>query len=200
MTEHEVRCAVDECLEAACESAIRGQDDARIAEALLEHREQRFRLSYPLGNWRQVQPGLSMDDEYDMDFDEPHEADEGDSLPDDETVGSTEIEENNDRLSRYVDRIKAIATAVGPIVAQERGEFLGLKNANQRQDWLEYFTNALYENQDFGQLSLDIMDVLTDRFGLTEAGEFERSATGLAYDLALRRRRPRVIPAASPLV
>lgn len=178
MTEHEVRCAVDECLEAACESVIRGQDDTRIAESLLEHREQRFRLSYPLGNWGQAQPGLSIDDEYDMDFDEPDEANEEDSLPDDETVGSTEIAENNDRLSRYVDRIKAIATAVGPIVAKERGEFLGLKNANQRQDWLEYFTNALYEDQDFGQLSLDIMDVLTDRFDLTEAGDFERSATG----------------------
>ena len=56
--------------------------------------------------------------------------------------------------------------------------FLALKNANQRQDWLEYFTNALYENQDFGQLSLDIMDVLAERFELTVAGDFERSATG----------------------
>ena len=178
MTEHEVRCAVDECLEAACESVIRGHDDTRIAEALLEHREQRFRLSYPLGNWGQAQQGLSIDYEYDMDFDEPDEANEEDSLPDDETVGSTEIAENNDRLSRYVDRIKAIATAVGHKVEKERGDFLGLKNANQRQDWLEYFTNALYEDQDFGQLSLDIMDVLTDRFDLTEAGDFERSATG----------------------
>ena len=178
MTEHEVRCAVDECLEAACESVIRGHDSTRIAEALLEHREQRFRLSYPLGNWEQAQPGLSMDDEYDMDFDEPDEADEEDSLPDDETVGSPEIAENNGRLSSYVDRIKAIATAVGLKVAKERGDFLGLKNANQRQDWLEFFINALYEDQDFGQLSLDIMDVLTDRFDLTEAGHFERSATG----------------------
>ena len=178
MTEHEVRCAVDECLEAACESVVRGHDDTRIAEALLEHREQRFRLSYPLGNWGQAQPGLSIDDEYDMDFDEPDEAYEDDSLPDDETVGSTEIAENNDRLSRYVDRIKTIATAVGHKVAKERDVFLGLKNANQRQDWLEYFTNALYEDQDFGQLSLDIMGVLTDRFDLTEVGDFERSATG----------------------
>ena len=58
---------------------------------------------------------------------------------------------------------------MGLNVAQERGNFLGLKNANQRQDWLEYFTNALYENQDFGQLSLDIMDVLAERFELTVA-------------------------------
>lgn len=178
MTEHEVRCAVDECLEAACESVIRGHDDTRIAEALLEHREQRFRLSYPLGNWKQAQPGFSIDDEYDMDFEEPDEAYEDESLPDDETVGGIEIAANNDRLSRYVHRIRAIATAVGDKVAKEHGGFLGLKNANQRQDWLEYFNNALYEDQDFGQLSLDIMDVLTDRFDLTEAGDFECSVTG----------------------
>ena len=41
--EHEVRCAVDECLEDACVAVIRGQDDAGVAGALLEHREQRFR-------------------------------------------------------------------------------------------------------------------------------------------------------------
>ena len=90
MTEHEIRCAVDECLEAASESVIRGHDDTRIAEALLEHREQRFRLSYPLGNWQQAQPGLLIDDEYDMDFDEPDETSEENSLPDDETVGGAE--------------------------------------------------------------------------------------------------------------
>ena len=178
MTEHEVRCAIDECLEAACESVIRGHEDTRIAEALLEHREQRFRLSYPLGNWQQAQPGLLIDDKYDRDFDEPDQASGEDSLPDDETVGGAEIAENNDRLNGYVDRIKEIATAVGLKVAQERGDFLGLKNANQRQDWLEYFINALYENQDFGQLSLDILDVLAERFELTVEGDFERSATG----------------------
>ena len=38
MTEHQVRCAVDECLEDACSAVIRGQDDAGVAGALLEHR------------------------------------------------------------------------------------------------------------------------------------------------------------------
>ena len=56
MTEHEVRCAVDECLEEACADVVRGSDDRGIAGALLEHREQRFRLSYILGTWQQVAP------------------------------------------------------------------------------------------------------------------------------------------------
>ena len=178
MTEHEVRCSIDECLEAACESVIRGHDDTRIAETLLEHREQRFRLSYPLGNWQQEEPGETIDDDYDVDFDDPEEPAGEDTLSTGETVASNEIAENNARLSNYVKRIKAIAMSVGGRVARERGDFTELKNANQRQDWLEYFTNALYESRDFGQLSLDIMDVLAERFELITAGGFDRSATG----------------------
>ena len=52
MPEHEVRAHIDECLEEACLEAIQGKPDAKIAAALLEHREQRFRLSYILGAWR----------------------------------------------------------------------------------------------------------------------------------------------------
>ena len=113
-----------------------------------------------------------------MDFDDPEETSDTDLLSDDETVASTEVAENNVRIIEYVSHIKDIARSVGDRVAHERGDFLGLKNANQRQEWLEYFTNALYESQDFGQLSLDIMDVLADRFELIMAGKFEYSATG----------------------
>ena len=101
MTEHEVRCAVDECLEAACEAVVRGQSDARIAEALLEHREQRFRLSYPLGTWQQEQPEQATDneyEEYEMDFGDPDEASEGEVLGEGEVVGSSEMTTNNTRL------------------------------------------------------------------------------------------------------
>src|SRR5690349_17689807 len=49
MSEFEVRAHIDECVEAACLAAIEGQDDTKVAAALLTHREQRFRLSYVLG-------------------------------------------------------------------------------------------------------------------------------------------------------
>jgi hypothetical protein len=49
MSEFEVRAHIDECVEAACLAVIDGQPDAKIAGALLTHREQRFRLSYVLG-------------------------------------------------------------------------------------------------------------------------------------------------------
>ncbi len=48
-THDEVLGNVQECLDSACEAVVRGSDDAGIAGALLEHPEQRFRLSYLIG-------------------------------------------------------------------------------------------------------------------------------------------------------
>ena len=178
MTEHEVRCAVDECLEEACISVIRERDDTGIASALLEHREQRFRLSYLLGAWQQEQPGQDTDDQYAMDYEYEYEESEVETLADDEIVDGTDITGNNERLREYVARIKKVAAAVREQMVKERGEFQDMGNANHRQDWLEGFTDALYEYQDFAQISLDIMDTISERFALIEMGAFERSGTG----------------------
>ena len=175
MTEHEVRCSVDECLEEACIGVIRGDNDTRVAEALLEHPEQRFRLSYPLGGWQQELPGQKSDNQFDMDFEDE---DAVDSLAEEEIVSSLEITSNQERLNGYVDRIREIAIAVRQPVAQTQGDFQEMENANKRQDWLEAFSDALYESPDFAQISLDIMDVIEERFDMVEAGDFERSSTG----------------------
>ncbi len=169
MTEHEVRCAVDECLEDACFGVIRGDDDAAVAGKLLEHREQRFRLSYVLGDWQQSQPGQNAVP--DMDFMFEGEVPETETLADDEIVGGTELESNNESLGDYVGRIKGLAAAVREEIATYRGDYPAIgdaSKANQRQDWQEDFTNALYENEDFASLSLDIMDAIEKRFTLFE--------------------------------
>ena len=177
MSEHQVRYAVDECLEEACASVIRGQDDTGVAEALLEHREQRFRLSYILGAWRQELPTQDEDDQYEMDFAFDDAASETETLSDNEIVASTELVDNNRRLQGYVDSIRKIATEVGQQIAEEHDDFRDMTNANQRQDWLEAFTDRLYESDNFGRLSLDIIDAVAERFASFPAGDFERSAT-----------------------
>ena len=175
MAEHEVRCAIDECLEDACISVIQGRDDTGIAASLLEHREQRFRLSYILGSWQQEQPNEEEDAQYEMDY-EFGESD-SDTLDDDEVVDGSELSDNIALLVEYVDRIKRVAVAVQEDIAKEHGDFQEMTNANFRQGWLENFTDALYRNDSFAQLSFDIMDAVRDRFTLIEAGEFQRDAT-----------------------
>ena len=178
MTEHEIRCAVDECLEEACADVIQRRDDTEIADALLEHPEQRFRLSYPLGSWRQEPPQQKTDGQPQMDYEYEDEVPEVDTLTDDEIVDGAELTRNNERLGEYVVRIREVARAVREAMAPEHGDFQDMDNANRREEWLEDFSDALYENQDFARLSLDIMDAIAERFDLVETGEFERSSTG----------------------
>ena len=179
MTEHEVRCAVDECLEDACFSVIRGAEDGVIAGELLEHREQRFRLSYILGAWQQKHPNQGT--VQNMDFMFTDETTEVEALSDDEIVGNDEVADNNKRLVEYVGRIRTVAAEVRKEISARRGDFSDMGNANQRSEWREDFTDVLYNNQGFGRLSLDIMDAIVERFALFEeggAGDFEREATG----------------------
>ena len=173
MTEHEVRGDIEECLEEACVSAIDNASDKDIAAALLEHREQRFRLSYILGSWQQEQPEQE-DDEYEMGEEETEAA----TLAEDEIVAGTELTENKDRLSEYIVRIKEVAAAVQKQTAEKLGDFKGIDNPNKRQDWLEDFRDVLYENQDFTRLSLDIMEAVQHRFNLIEEGIFDSGKTG----------------------
>ena len=177
MTEHEVRCAVTECLEQACADVVRGHDDAGVAGSLLEHREQRFRLSYILGTWQQAQPSGETDAQYEMQYEYGDEASETDTLSDDEIVAGSELAVNNERLGDYVARIRKIGMAVQEQKAAVHGAYGDLANATQRQVWLEDFTDGLYENPDFSPLSWDIMDRIAERFDLVQSRDYELSET-----------------------
>ncbi len=173
LTEHEVRGDIEECLEKACTSAISNASDKDIADALLEHREQRFRLSYILGSWQQEQPEQE-DDEYEMGDEETEAA----TLAKDEIVAGSELTENKDRLSEYVDLIKEVAAAVQKQTAQKHGDLEDIDNSNKRQEWLEDFRTVVNEDQGLTQLSLDIMEAIQSRFNLIEEGIFDKGKTG----------------------
>lgn len=181
MTEHETRCAVDECLQEACFETVRERDDTEIANALLEHKEQRFRLSYLLGAWRTEAPTEKSDNQHDFDYE--YECDDGDAresepLSESEEIGADESTKNNTQLNAYIVRIKTISQATRDKTTAIHGDFRDMRNANQRETWREAFLDNLYQSRDFARLSLDIMDVITERFSLIESGIFERGATG----------------------
>ena len=131
MNEYEVRAAVDECLEEACSIAIQGGDDEGIASALLEHPEQRFRLSYPLGTWQQESPNHEMDSLFE------DEEDPAVTLPDDEVVASAELTKNNEHLREYVLRIREVSTEVQELIATSSGNYHDMDSATRREAWIE---------------------------------------------------------------
>ncbi|MGO8068340.1 hypothetical protein AB9E28_22795 [Rhizobium leguminosarum] len=172
MPEHEVRAHVDECLEEASLEAIQGKSDAKIAAALLEHREQRFRLSYILGAWNGG--GVSNDDD-DFSFDDEPVADA--ALDELESVTREEAEEYQERLRSYVTKIKQLSLETGKAFEADLGKLSEQKTADDRATWLELFGIEAFKNPEFSGLALDIMDEVSDRFERIHVGHTEHTAT-----------------------
>jgi len=169
MSEFEVRAHIDECLEAACLAAIDGQSDAKIAAALLTHREQRFRLSYVLGELSaQVN-----EDQGDFTFDETEsEAEIEDAVSDDDRTA------NASRLSDYVARIKTIAAAIKEKTATDFEPFDNQKSPDDKAAWLELFSDGLFDSDEFARLAIDIKEEVEKRFDLLPSEELRRSSSG----------------------
>lgn len=171
MPEHEVRAHIDECIEEACLEAIQGKSDAKIAAALLEHREQRFRLSYILGGWNTAQ------DSDDDDFSFEDEAKPDTAISEDEEVTAEEIENQRVRLIGFVNAIKDLAKETGTFCEAQIGRLSDEKSADGKAAWLELFGVEAFKNPRFSTLALDLMDEVAERFDRIEVGNTERSAT-----------------------
>ena len=172
MPEHEVRAHVDECLEEACLGVVQGQPHAKVAGALLSHRENGSASPIRSVPWQKDEP--SPDKDFSFDDEEVEE----DFLDEAEAVTAEERARNRERLGEYVARINEIATSTGEKVAAGLGNLEDTDNPDDRAAWLEVFTDALFEEEEFGRLALDIMEAIEDRFGLVQAGDFERGPTG----------------------
>jgi len=170
MPEHEVRAHIDECIEDACLEAIRGSSDSKICSCLLTHREQRFRLSYVLGNLE-----VEKDEDDSFDFEDESDTEEVDSL---ETLNDDERRRNRENLAELLARIRALSIQVGAEVAKELDPLEKQESPDDRATWLELFGDSLYEDEEFSRIALDIKDLIEDRFALVDSGSFDRGPTG----------------------
>jgi GTPase Era involved in 16S rRNA processing len=165
--EHEARAYVDECVEAACVEAVQGRPDAKIMSSFLQHEEQRFRLSYILGPWRQ---SIEVDeDEFKFDDQIEHTL----AIDDDETVDESAQEANLRKLSEYLAAIKALSLSVGDVVAQSVGSFREQSTVDDKADWLEIFGDEVFKHAQFSELVLDVLDEVRQRFDFITLGEIE---------------------------
>ena len=173
MSEFEARAHIEECIEAACLEVIDDQPAAKIAAALLTHREQRFRLSYLLGEWEKETPA----DQDDFSLDAAGPAVGGN--PDEEdTVTDDERRANSERIERYIDRVRALATGVKNQNAADLGVLSAQKTSDDESAWLKLYCDRLLESEEFVRLALDMRDDIENRFGMLNAGKLERSTTG----------------------
>jgi hypothetical protein len=172
MPEHEARAHIEECLEEACLEAVQNRSDAKVMGAFLQHREQRFRLSYVLGSW--TERSDADDSEFAFEDEDLTEAD----IDEREVVGPEERSRNLAQLRGYLERIKRVADEVERSVADTLGSLLDQKTPDDRAAWLELFGNEAFAHKEFSEIVLDVMDEISDRFSAVTAGTIERGSTG----------------------
>ena len=173
ISEFEVRAYIDECIEAACLAVIENQPNEKVAAALLTHREQRFRLSYILGG---ADESASADED-DFLFDAAKPAAAG--TPDEEdTVSEGERRANSEQVAGYVARVCSLAAEIGEQTAADFGLFAEQQTPDDKAAWVEFYSDRLFESEEFTKLSLDIRDDIENRFEFLGAENLDRSATG----------------------
>jgi hypothetical protein len=175
-TEFQVQAYVEECITEAALAAHGLQAEARVAERFLNHRDQKFRLSYILGSWGVgTQTDTAQDDIDDED-------DSAALIPEDEAVSDADRRANREALAGIVGRIQDLAKHV----SNEISETLGVVNAplsKEDQDaYLELlgeeFEKEIHGQGEFHILVQDVLDLIRTRFDLLESGEISRAPSG----------------------
>ena len=167
-----VRVFIEECvLKAAITALSKPDDDLGIAEALLEHTEQRFRLKYLLGNLSAISSpandGLSdEDDDVDM-------AD----LETDEGISNEERRNLEVYLTMIVERIKTVSHRYRLEIETDLGFQFVEANRVQRGEILEKFEFEIQDSEDFLEIVDDLLNSVERRFEMFGLGEFKNGAT-----------------------
>jgi len=159
-----VRLHVEECALAAATALVFEQGTKATATSrLLEHSEQRFRLSYVLGNARASEEELS-DDGGD---DEEGEAPETE-------VSSADREAMARRIEGYVERIERMAGETAKKLEKDLGVRLKRTEGEDENAFQELFEDELKQNEAFHALVDEIMDAVEERFDLLAPEGFRR--------------------------
>jgi hypothetical protein len=160
MSEEEADFEIRQCVSSAILRAVDEEaTDARIAKALLERSDMRFRLKYILGDWPQ--------DDVD---DDPY-ADEDEITEDEESHASGITPRAADKLTRnlkgYIAAIRSIAERHKKELEQAHGALASLPS-DQRNQALDELQDTAEQSDAYGTLISEILDDLRERFeGLT---------------------------------
>ena len=188
-SEHAIRANVEDCVVAACSAVWDSMGEEKIADKLLYHADQRFRLSYLLGAWKTVSTEVDDDD---WDFDGTTSPSAVPVTDERETVSAAEADALQCKLVGYVERVKTIANAKAKTI---KAELLPEPSTAQLEDLqaaLEIFQSELLDDDDFRDLVLDIMEDIQLRFdrmeegSLTQRGQTSRWPELWTYETADR--------------
>lgn len=167
-----VQASVEECVADACDAVWEDASVAKIADRLLNHRDQRFRLGYTLGSWGEEQASVE-EDAWSFEGTSETEVD-----GDDQCITDEERAANQAVLRAYVARIQELSKRVIGTVSNELGEDIFNLDGADRDAAQELFEERLQGDDEFGELVHDIMDEIRRRFDLLDGGNLTRHQSG----------------------
>jgi GTPase SAR1 family protein len=171
-----VRTYIEECVLAACKSYIRGDSENDIIRNLLEHSEQRFRLSYILGDLKILSQNKTNDDFIEDDEEEEIEiSEENDSFI---NISHQERVDMALKLQGQIEAIKSLSDRVW----KQMHEILGLKidqvSKSEKDELEEMFEYELNNNDELYSIVDVLFDEVEDRFSLITNGNHYRTKQG----------------------
>jgi energy-coupling factor transporter ATP-binding protein EcfA2 len=173
--ETEIRVGIEECVFNACIAVIDEQPEERIAERLLNHPDQRLRLSYVLGSGKASSTPTKRGGEDDWDFGSQSIAE---VVDDGDAISQSIAAANAEKISDYVGRVREIASTIGQPVLSELGIVYAEASPEDQDAAVELLEAEITGSNRFGDLVNDIVDDVLSRLDLVEAGEFERKRSG----------------------
>lgn len=177
-TEFQVQTLIEECVLDAAIALYRGVPLARAADRLLNHRDQKFRLSYILGAWGSVS---GTEDDFSFD-DEDDEQVEVQQFDDEEVLPQAEIAANRAKVEALMGRIQGLVKAVSAKISEDLGVADGDVTKQDHDAYLELLGEAfeaeLHTLEAFHELIQDVLDLVQDRFERIDAGALRMGRSG----------------------
>ena len=177
-SEWSVRTSIRECIADACLAVYEGAEESKVALRLLNHRDQKFRLSYVLGSWNPSKKALAVSEEED-DWD-----DNTDVLTPSIEIFNSDLptaEEHSQMqiaLESYLQRIKAIANKAASQISNDVGEDVMALSEDARAAAEERLDQAVQSHEDFDELLNDILDEIQKRFERLSTDALRRRSNG----------------------
>ena len=171
MSQDLARNYVKECVVPATVAAAEGASSEEVSRKLLEHIEQRFRLSYILGS--PLEPRIA---EEALEHELEDDLEEFPSEPETSELSQEDRLHLHQKLADYVSRIKDAGRGQKGSVIRELELSFDQSLTTEEQDTIQ---DLLEENiqdiKDVERIVDDIMDDIEDRFDLLRVGELERN-------------------------
>ena len=162
--ESTVHTNVHECVADACAALWDNLQDEGLAERLLTHRDQRFRLGYIIGSWQTATMSAAVTDNgWDYDGGES-DTDPAAQVDDSALPTASDIERMHETLRSFLTRIRDLATNAKQGLQTVLDVDLDTVGGSEKEAAQDLFEDIVQTLPDFDDLVNDIMDEIRRRF------------------------------------